>query len=111
MDLRVLYITASKVEEARKIGTALVESRLAACANIMPGLESIYWWQGQVVQDREVLLVVKTRAELVDDAIAMVKDLHSYTCPCVVALPITAGNPAYLRWLADETAPPRQAAS
>jgi periplasmic divalent cation tolerance protein len=104
MDFRLLYITAAKIEEARRIAQSLVETRLAACANIVPGLESIYQWQGQVVQDREVLLLVKTRAELVDAVIARVKELHSYTCPCVVALPILAGNPAYLEWLGQETA-------
>lgn len=104
MEFRLLYITVPKVEEARRIGQALVQERLAACANIVPSLESIYWWQGEVVQDREVLLVAKTRAELVEAVIARVKALHSYTCPCVVALPILAGNPAYLDWLGAETA-------
>lgn len=103
MEFRLLYITTAKVEEARRIGNALVEERLVACANIMPGLESIYWWQDNVVQDREVLLVVKTRAERVDAAIARIKALHSYTCPCIVALPIVAGNPDYLAWLEAET--------
>ncbi|GEM_PF-317057 len=104
MDFRLLYITTSKIEEARKIGTALVEARLVACANIIPGLESIYWWQGSVVNDSEVLLVVKTRAEHVEAVIDKVKELHSYTCPCVVAMPILAGNPDYMRWLETETA-------
>ena len=103
MEFRLLYITAAKVEEARRIGKALVEERLAACANIVPGLESIYHWQGEIVEDREILLIVKTRAELVDAAIAKVKELHSYTCPCIVALPILTGNPAYLDWLGQET--------
>ncbi len=103
MDFRLLYITAAKVEEARRIGRALVEARLAACANIVPGIESIYHWQGAIVEDREMLLIVKTRAELVDAAIAKVRELHSYTCPCVVALPILAGNADYLEWLGQET--------
>jgi periplasmic divalent cation tolerance protein len=103
MEFRLLYITTAKVEEARRIGRTLVEQRLAACANIVPGLESIYHWQGTVVEDRETLLIVKTRAELVDAAIAKVKELHSYTCPCVVALPILTGNPDYLEWLGSET--------
>ncbi|HEX2116157.1 MAG TPA: divalent-cation tolerance protein CutA [Alphaproteobacteria bacterium] len=103
MEFRLLYITTARVEEARRIGRALVEERLAACANIVTGLESIYHWQGAVVEDKEVLLIVKTRAELVDAVIAKVKTLHSYTCPCVVALPILAGNPAYLEWLGHET--------
>ena len=104
MDFRLLYVTVGKIEEARRIGQTLVESRLAACANIVPAIESIYHWQGAVVQDKEVLLVLKTRAELVDAVIAKVKELHSYTCPCVVALPILGGNPAYLEWLGQETA-------
>jgi periplasmic divalent cation tolerance protein len=103
MEFRLLYITSAKVEEARRIGKVLVEGRLAACANIVPGLESIYRWQGAIVEDREILLILKTRAELVDAAIAKVKELHSYTCPCIVALPILAGNPAYLEWLGQET--------
>jgi periplasmic divalent cation tolerance protein len=111
MDFHLLYITAARVEEARRIGRALVEERLVACANILPGLESIYHWQGTVAEDKEVLLIVKTRADLVDAAIARVKALHSYTCPCVVALPILAGNPAYLEWLGQETGEPTPAGS
>lgn len=103
MDLRLIYITVAKIEEARHIGRALVEARLAACANIIPGIESIYHWQGDIVEDREIVLLVKTRADLVDAVIDKVKEMHSYTCPCVVALPILAGNPAYLEWLGQET--------
>ena len=105
MDFRFLYITTAKVEEARKIGSALVEARLAACANILSGMESIYWWRGEIVQDRETVLIVKTRAELVDKVIERVKEMHSYACPCIVALPILDGNPAYLSWLEAETGP------
>lgn len=103
MDFRLLYITVPKVEEARRIGRELVEARLAACANIVPGIESVYRWNGAVVEDREILLVLKTRAELVDAVIGRVKEIHSYTCPCIVALPILAGNPDYLDWLGTET--------
>jgi periplasmic divalent cation tolerance protein len=110
MEFRLLYITTAKVEEARRIGKALVDARLAACANIVPGLESIYRWQGAVVEDKEILLILKTRAELVENAIAKVKELHSYTCPCIVALPILTGNPAYLDWLGAETKEPAAAA-
>ena len=109
MEFRLLYITTAKVEEARRIGKALVDARLAACANIVPGLESIYRWQGEVVEDKEILLILKTRSELVEAAIAKVKELHSYTCPCIVALPILTGNPAYLEWLGAETMEPAAA--
>jgi len=104
MELRLLYVTAGSRDEAKKIGRALVEERLVACANVIDGMESVYWWQGKLTEDREAVLIVKTRAALVDSVIARVKALHSYTVPCVVALPILAGNPAYLEWLATETA-------
>ena len=103
MELRLLYITAATLDEARRIGEALVAERLAACANILSGAHSIYRWQGEIVRDSEVVIVAKTRAALVDAAIARVKALHSYQVPCVVALPILAGNADYLRWLEEET--------
>jgi periplasmic divalent cation tolerance protein len=105
MDLRMLYITASSRDEAKKIGRALVEERLAACANVLDGMESIYWWEGKLTEDREAVLIAKTRADLVPAAIAKVRALHSYTVPCVVALPLLDGNPAYLDWLRAETKP------
>jgi periplasmic divalent cation tolerance protein len=107
MDFRLVYMTASSREEARKIGRALVEERLAACANVIDGMESTYWWQGQLTEDREAVLIAKTRAELLPALTERVKALHSYSVPCVVALPILAGNPAYLDWLAAETSPPK----
>jgi periplasmic divalent cation tolerance protein len=105
MEFRSLYITVATLEEAQRIGEALVVERLAACANILPGAHSIYRWQGKVVRDNEVVIFAKTRATLVDAAIARVKALHSYQVPCVVALPIVAGNPQYLEWLEAETSP------
>lgn len=99
----LVYITAADRAQALEIGRALVESRLAACANILPGITSIYRWEGQVHQDDEVALLAKTRSELAEAVIAKVLELHSYSCPCVVALPISAGNPAFLEWIAAET--------
>jgi periplasmic divalent cation tolerance protein len=104
MDFRLVYMTASSRDEARKIGRALVEERLAACANVIDGMDSTYWWQGKLTEDREAVLIAKTRAELLPALTERVKALHSYTVPCVVALPILAGNPAYLEWLGAETA-------
>ena len=104
MRFNSVYITTESRDEALAIGKALVEERLAACANVLGGMRSIYWWEGKVQEEGEAVLIVKTRAELVDRLIERVKALHSYDCPCVVALPIEAGNPAYLDWLADETA-------
>jgi periplasmic divalent cation tolerance protein len=107
MEFRSLYITAANLDEATRIGEALVAERLAACANIMPGVQSIYRWQGEIVRDNEVVVIAKTRADLVEPAIARVKALHSYQVPCVVALPILAGNPDYLNWIGAETRAPR----
>ncbi len=103
-DLRILYVTAADADEALRIGRALVEARLAACANVLGGMTSVYRWQGKVEQAAEVVLVLKTRASLVEAATERVKSLHSYACPCVVALPVEGGNPDYLDWLRRETA-------
>lgn len=103
MEFRTLYITAANIEEARRLADLLVTNRLAACANIVPGVESIYRWQGRIVRDGEVLVFAKTTADRVAAAIAQVKASHSYSVPCVVALPILSGNPDYLAWLESET--------
>lgn len=102
-DFVFVYVTTATVEEARLVGRRLVEARLAACANVIPGMESIYRWQGRVETAQECVLIAKTRTVLVDQLVAKVREWHSYECPCVVALPIVAGNPAYLRWLGEET--------
>ena len=99
------YVTAGSRAEALALGRAVVEERLAACANVLDGITSIYWWQGALEQASEAVLILKTRAELVGLLTARLRELHSYDCPCVVALPIAGGNPAYLEWIAAETAP------
>jgi periplasmic divalent cation tolerance protein len=98
-----VYVTASSRDEALKIARHMVEERLAACANILPGITSVYWWEGKVQEEGEVSLILKTRRDLVDPLVARVKELHSYTCPCVVALPLSGGNPAFLDWIVKET--------
>ena len=98
------YVPAASTEEAQAIGRALVEERLAACVNILPGMHSVYHWQGAVETAEETVLIAKTRAELADALAARVKELHSYDVPCVVILPITGGPPPFLRWIEDETA-------
>lgn len=101
----LLYVTAGSRDEAMRIGRAAVESRLAACANVLPdATTSIYWWQGKLEQATEVSLLLKTKAALVDALVAKVTDTHSYDCPCVVAVPITGGNPKFLEWIDAETA-------
>jgi periplasmic divalent cation tolerance protein len=99
------YVTAGSRGEAIAIGRTLVEERLAASANVLDNATSIYWWRGALQQAGEAVLILKTRTDLVERVIARVRELHSYECPCVVALPIAAGNPQYLDWIAAETQP------
>ena len=103
MKLVFVYITAASLAEARRIGRALVTARLAACVNILAPIRSIYRWKGRVRQDREWVLIAKTRADRAEALIRKVKSLHSYEVPCIVALPILKGNRAFLEWIADET--------
>lgn len=102
MSACTLYVTAANQAEAEKIGRALVEESLAACANVLGPIRSFYWWQGKVQDEPEVAFLLKTRPELVDRVIARVKELHSYSVPCVVQWPIVAGNPDYIRWVEAE---------
>lgn len=102
MQYNSVYITARNEEEARNIGRKLVEEKLAACANIHP-IISIYRWQNQVVEDKEAALILKTRADLIDQLIRRVKEMHSYKVPCIVAWPIEKGNSDYLAWIEDST--------
>jgi periplasmic divalent cation tolerance protein len=103
-EFRVVLVTASSPEEGAKIAEALVGERLAACVNRVDGVTSVYWWQGKMERGTESLLVIKTRAELVARLTERVKALHTYTVPEVVSLAVDGGNPAYLDWLAAETA-------
>ena len=99
-----VYMTAGDLEEARMIGRMLVEERLAACVNLIDGMRSLYRWEGAVEEDTETVLVAKTDADLVDRLSQRVRAVHSYECPCVVALPIQGGHPPFLDWIAAETA-------
>ena len=101
----IVYITTESLEQAEEIGRALVGERLAACANILPGMRSIYRWKGAVETAEETVLIAKTREALAQALINRVRELHTYEVPCIVVLPIIAGLPAFLRWIDDETAP------
>lgn len=105
VEFRLVYITAKNLEEARRIGKMLVKEKLAACVNILEDSKSIYFWDGKLQESDEAVLLVKTRETLVPKLIEHVKALHSYSCPCIVTLPILEGNPDYLAWLAKETDP------
>lgn len=103
MKFSFIYITAKDKNEARRIGREIVKVRLAACVNIIDKMESIYWWKGKIEKGKEVVLIAKTRKNLVSKLIKKVKQLHSYDCPCIVELPITAGNREYLSWIKAST--------
>jgi periplasmic divalent cation tolerance protein len=103
-NVRIVLTTAGSQEEARKIAHALVERRLAACVNIVPGIESVYRWQGKVESATEWLLVIKTQAAAFERVRDAVKELHSYDLPECVMLEIAAGSSEYLNWIAENTA-------
>ena len=103
MKLNLVYITTKDKEEARKIGKELVESRLAACVNIVENMNSIYWWEGKIQDETEAVLMAKTKESLVPELIKRVKSMHSYSCPCIVALPIQDGYKPFIDWIQKET--------
>lgn len=99
----VVLITVSSPEEGEKIAKALVEKRVAACVNIIPGIRSIYRWQGKICDDRELLLMAKTTGALFERVEKEVKSLHSYKVPEIIALPIIKGSDDYLSWIDENT--------
>jgi periplasmic divalent cation tolerance protein len=98
----VIFITAGTDEEAEKIAEVLLKQRRAACVNIVPGVSSRFWWKGHLDSDKENLLIVKAKASLLDEIIALVKGIHTYDVPEVIALPIIGGNSDYLDWIDKE---------
>lgn len=103
----LVYVTAPSVKAAERIGTAVVEEGLAACANVLGGVRSVFRWQGKVQRVREAILIMKTRKSRVAALTRRIKALHTYDVPCVVALPIVGGNDAFLDWVGAETTPTR----
>ena len=102
MSVNFIYMTTGSKEEALKIGKSLVESRLAACVNILDNMQSIYRWEEKLQEDSEVVLIAKTTDTLVQQLIDKVKSLHSYECPCIVSLPVSSGYPPFLEWIQSE---------
>ena len=98
-----VYITTSDEDEAQKIAETLVQERLAACANILGPINSVYWWDGGVQSGAEVALVLKTRKSLFEPLKNRATALHSYDCPCITAWDIAAGHQPYLDWIFAET--------
>jgi len=99
----VVFITAADEEEAQLISHVLLKQRKAACINILPGVNSLFWWQGKIDSAQESLLVIKTRSVLLDGIIQLVKEIHSDDVPEIIALPIIGGNQDYLEWIDRET--------
>jgi periplasmic divalent cation tolerance protein len=103
MAVLFVYATAGDTAEARRIARAVVEERLAACANILDGMRSVYWWEGKVQEGSEAVLILKTTEDRLAALLARVKALHSYDCPCIEALPVVAGHQPFLDWVLRET--------
>jgi len=103
MDEIIVFITASKENEAEKIAKGLVEARLAGCVNIVRDIRSIYMWQGKVEDEKEVLMIAKTRKKFFNAFEKKVKELHSYTVPEIIAVPAVEGSKNYLAWLKEVT--------
>ena len=99
----LVYTTYPSVVEAEQAGRAIVERRLAACVNILPGMISHYWWQGTLERGEEVVMIFKTRASLAEAVRAAVRERHSYTTPSILVLPVEGGDDDYLAWIMKET--------
>jgi len=97
-----VYTTYPSIVEAERAGQALVERRLCACVNILPGMVSFYWWQGKVDRGDEVVMIIKTRAGLSEKVGSAVKEMHSYTTPAILVLPIESVDPDYHAWIVAE---------
>ncbi len=104
MTHRLIFVTTPSRESAMEIGRTLVEERLAACAVTLDGATSTFRWQGEIEEAREAVLYLKTTEARTAAVIARVKEMHAYSVPCVIALPILAGNPDFLNWISAETA-------
>ncbi len=97
-----VYITASDHKEAEHIAEEVVKRRLAACANIVENISSIYWWEGEIHRDQEALMFLKSRIEKVKELIRFVKSIHSYDNPAIVVFPILDGSTDYFKWIDEE---------
>ena len=95
----IVFITTGSEEEAHSIAESLVKEKKAACVNIVPGVDSLFWWEGKLDSVPESLLLVKTKASLFPEIVELVKRTHSYEVPEIIALPIIAGSEDYLKWL------------
>jgi periplasmic divalent cation tolerance protein len=98
-----VYTTYPSIVEAEEAGRALVEQRLCACVNILPGMVSYYWWQGAVERGEEAVMIVKTRAALSEQVATAIKEMHAYSVPAIMVIPLESVDQPYLEWLMAET--------
>ena len=102
-DILAVYVTAGDMKEAKRLARAMVTRRLAACANILGAIQSVYWWEGRVQEGKEVVILFKTAGARVDELVAAIKAGHSYECPCIEVYSVTDGYPEFLDWVRRET--------
>jgi periplasmic divalent cation tolerance protein len=98
----VLFITTATTNEAQRISKVLLEQKKVACVNIVPGVSSLFWWKNKLDSAHESLLIVKTKASLLNEVVGLVTEIHSYDIPEIIALPIIGGNKDYLEWIGKE---------
>ena len=104
MSFATIYVTASSLDEARNIARTVIDERLAACANILGNVTSVFQWDGAMQEEREIAMILKTRRDLVSALAERIKKIHSYDCPCITAHDIIDGHSGFLSWVAAETA-------
>lgn len=101
-DMRLLYVVTKDKKEAHLIARNLVDHSFVACANIVESISSVYRWKGEVVEDQEALLILKTKKANIEKVTDKIKQLHSYVCPAIITLPVEGGFPPYLQWLNEQ---------
>ncbi|CBY22677.1 unnamed protein product [Oikopleura dioica] len=99
----IMMITCPSIAVAKKLARSAVKSRLAACGNIIPGMTSIYEWKGEICEEEEAYLLLKTQKSMSEAVIKFVKENHPYDVPCIVSVPLDSGNPEFLKWVKDQT--------
>ncbi len=102
VDNIIVYVTSANVREGKKIAEMLLTRKKAACVNIVPAVESYYWWRGEIASAKECLLIIKSNSELLDDIVDLVKKEHTYDIPEIIAVPIMGGSGDYLKWVQGE---------
>lgn len=102
-DCVLIYITAQDGEQGAKIARHLVERKLAACANVFPAVTSFFHWEGELSEAHECVVICKSVASLISRITEEVKSLHSYSCPCVIAVPVIGGNESFLSWIESQS--------